>query len=85
MSHTWNDDSEELAWYRENCAGLNPAAYRACVEALRKALEWLEPSIPDDGCDGCISHVIGDTLIHESDCEFESIKQALLHAEAPHA
>ena len=35
MSHTWNDDSEELAWYRENCAGLNPAAYREVVDAAR--------------------------------------------------
>ena len=40
MSHAWNDDSEELALYRESCTGLNPAAYRACVEALKHLIHW---------------------------------------------
>ena len=61
MSHTWNDDSEELAWYRENCAGLNPAAYRACVEALQRTKKVLSRHI--EKCEksgvliGCLEEV----------------------------
>mgnify|MGYP001567935266 CR=1 FL=1 len=30
----------------DGCAGLNPTAYRACVEAGREALDWLLPADP---------------------------------------
>ena len=45
------------------CAGLNPAAYRACVEALRKAHSTIS-----DECEGGVDHPVArlvfDALAH---------------------
>ena len=36
-------DARRIVACVNGCAGLNPAAYREVVEALREAIEWLEP------------------------------------------
>ena len=48
------------------CAGLNPVAYRECVEALKLSLH-------------CWTHPEAETRA------YEAMRQALLHAEVPHA